>query len=846
MFGKQSVGGMGCLLAAFLMVALPADLWSQKRIYATVDPQNETAEQKLIFDTNQSPDDNVSPTVVLTPDGTRGFVGYAGSGVVVEFSMQDGAILNRIATGGRPSLATRTPDSRALLVTSALDNRVFLVDMVQSSLLATFTFPGAQFGFGSNVVASPDGRTGYISSTGTGDVIRFSIPDGAETGRLSGLRGPAQLTLTPDGATLLVVDTLAEEAVVADASAMTRRAALDARRSNPLANFTIFNRAVLSPDGSAALVASRDLNGVIDFDTAFIFRTSNGELLHMQIVGTEPGFTGLTPDGSEWVIYTEFGIWLLPVSDPAAAREVGIPRGGALGSANIVFSPDSRFAYYASSSSNAVFQQDLISREVVEQLLVGTNPLLLLEQPSSMAITPDGKALAVVNFTSNKISLLREVTVAVAIKYVNSPEQFTGLTLINLSPRPTKIIVTALDSVGNRIQEEGVTNPAEFDFLPNNQFTLTVEEIFHFDGSQETAGWLKITSDEPEIAGYVSIGDRSLSKVDGYPIFTRPLSEWIVPEVVRQEGKSVELVFFNPLFNQASYDIDRRERTGNSLEVREDTSTFGATQTRQPFGDLFTSPEVATDGYLRVQSTGGMYFAEFFGDDNTSAASSGIDVNAFTGINKVYAPLFAVTPAFQTRLNVINASAEAADVTITLRNSNGAPIGQAVTRTFAAGEQLKDDLAAIFADTPLVNDVGWIEIASTQDRILGAVTITTPDDVLLASFQLSGAPSRGLLFPGLAQNDQYQTGIALLNGDSALANVILEVWGPGGTLDRSTSFTLAPGQQHALYLDSYFPNLEPRLVGNVRVRSDRPLHGLAFINDRSLNFISALPAVPLP
>jgi hypothetical protein len=98
----------------------------------------------------------------------------------------------------------------------------------------------------------------------------------------------------------------------------------------------------------------------------------------------------------------------------------------------------------------------------------------------------------------------------------------------------------------------------------------------------------------------------------------------------------------------------------------------------------------------------------------------------------------------------------------------------------------------------------------------------------------------------LAHDETYQTGVALLNPNPEPAAVTLEVWGPGGTKDRSTSFVLPAKGSSALYLDNYFPTLEPRLVGNLRVHSDRPLHGFALINDRSFTLMSAVPAIPLP
>src|SRR5439155_778949 len=116
----------------------------------------------LIFDVNILTTDNISPDIVFSPDSTRGFVSYTGSGTVVCFSAVTGEIVKRIETGGKPVFATLLPDGQTLAVVSALDNRIFLIGTDTLELRSTFTFSGALFGFGSRLTLSPDGSFGYV------------------------------------------------------------------------------------------------------------------------------------------------------------------------------------------------------------------------------------------------------------------------------------------------------------------------------------------------------------------------------------------------------------------------------------------------------------------------------------------------------------------------------------------------------------------------------------------------------------------------------------------------------------------------------------------------------------
>src|SRR6266498_1298035 len=175
----SSKAGRGSALCAalWIVIGLCGEVRAQKRVFATIDPNVDT-EQKLIIDVNSDITDNIAPNIYITEDGLRGFVSYTGSGVVLVFSPVSGEIIERISTGGKPAFSTPLPGRHALALVSVLDNKVFIIDTDTNKLGATYEFAKAQFGFGSIVTASPDGLTGYISSTGTGELIKFSLVDG--------------------------------------------------------------------------------------------------------------------------------------------------------------------------------------------------------------------------------------------------------------------------------------------------------------------------------------------------------------------------------------------------------------------------------------------------------------------------------------------------------------------------------------------------------------------------------------------------------------------------------------------------------------------------------------------
>ena len=119
---------------------------------------------------------------------------------------------------------------------------------------------------------------------------------------------------------------------------------------------------------------------------------------------------------------------------------------------------------------------------------MGDDPNYALDQTSTLAITPDGKTIAAVNFISNNIELLEDAWVMDSAKFVNSADNFTGLSLINLAPGPTIFRITALDNFGQLITGEGVSNPFDWELPADTQISLSMAELFGFE--QHGTSWL--------------------------------------------------------------------------------------------------------------------------------------------------------------------------------------------------------------------------------------------------------------------------------------------------------------------------------------------------------------------
>jgi hypothetical protein len=571
--------------------------------------------------------DNVAPNVVFSQDSKVGYVSYTGSGAVLAFSAETGAVLGKAVTGGSPTFITPLLDGHTLAVVSALDNKIFLIGIDSMTLQATYSFAGG-FGFGSILTLSPNGSIGYISSTTTGEVIKFEISTGKELARLKDLKGPAQITITKDGNTLLVVDTVVNELVFVDAGSMNSKFKIQPMTVYSSASFTIFNKAVLNSDESYGLIGSQD-STIANNNAAFVFKVSTGEIANINLVGYKPGYTILLPDGSAWVVLCQDGLAYISASNFATESLMPIYSGIPLLSANVVASLDSKYAYYSSGTDDLVFVQDLATKAIIGSVHVGDSANISPDQASTVALTPDGKTLAVLNFESNELDLLSDTTVLKQAKFISQQNTYTGLSIVNLSNSPVSVKFTALDNFGNILYTSNdITDPVTLRFAANEQKSIDVSQLFNFDISQENAGRLEIDTEKPVIAAYSAVGQIHpdflspyTSGLQGFafnPDHRKQVHDFIVPEIPVASGTTAEFSNVNPTYSSSSYDVVHYGTDGSVLQSNTNITISPATREAKAATDFVTASAsgklLITGGYQgkKTFSSSELYQANYF------------------------------------------------------------------------------------------------------------------------------------------------------------------------------------------------------------------------------------------
>jgi hypothetical protein len=602
----------------------------------------------LIFDINvHNTNDDIAPDVYFTPDSQHGFVPYTGSGVVAVFTPQTGIITNRITTGGKPFCITPILDGQKLALVSALDNKIFIINTSTLQAENPYTFNDT-FGFGSVPAISSDGKTAYISATSAGAVIKFDVATGKTLGRLANLTSPARITITKDGSTIFIVDTIANTVVIADAATMTTKATFRPLDRYPVASFSIYNKVILKPDESIAMIpTSSYASGTTTYSGALLFDPKTGNWIlgagadlatrttteiksdldegqnGYYLIGYQPGYATLLPDGSRYMVLTQNYLSLVPTIDPRTnprdaaddtaknnpyrVKNYVTGTGPFLGSSNAVFSSDNAYVFYAAATKDTVYQQDLKSGAVVGSFPVGDKPDVSVDQASSLAITPDNKVLAVVNFSSNELDLLTDSIVFKQTKYISQQDQFTGLSLINLSNSSAEVTITAMTDSGTIYDTnidldttyDDLTNPATVILDPHVQKSVDVSELFNLKNETSNIGYLVIESLQPILAGYTATGQiqssflsSHISSMQSNPLYrnyANYLTDFIIPEIPNETGASAEINLVNPTYAAATYTLNHYGTLGTVIETQSSKTLNAASRETQKISDVVSN-----------------------------------------------------------------------------------------------------------------------------------------------------------------------------------------------------------------------------------------------------------------
>jgi hypothetical protein len=339
------------------------------------------------------------------------------------------------------------------------------------------------------------------------------------------------------------------------------------------------------------------------------------------------------------------------------------------------------------------------------------------------------------------------------------------------------------------VSGHGVRNPATVTLAAGQQQARVIGDVF---GLTSFDGWIEIESLAADLGVYAATGSADVTELDGI-VPREPSSDFLVMHA------GATLVMVNPFSRSATATIrDLVQGTTRTMEV--------------PARSRVTT---SITGISRVTSTEPLAAIEQFGTAGKLAlAWAEPTANASTNI---VLPHGAAGAGYVTTVTMANTMTFPFNATVRFAS-------RSATIRLAANSVQSWSLADLFQFSPdvLVADAVRISaggIAFGAGRLSAVVDIQ--NELSLATVA-SRIPSTELVFPHVANENGYLTGLCLASGDRG-ASITIDVFPASTGSAKSATLILAPNQQRAGWLQDLVPSVGGQTGGSIRIRSDEPI-----------------------
>ncbi len=442
-----------------------------------------------------------------------------------------------------------------------------------------------------------------------------------------------------------------------------------------------------------------------------------------------------------------------------------------------------------------------------------------------------------------RISLTREPPLDAAVltfpRLVNTAGEAFGVALVNSGEKDATLSFTAYDDDGKpaAIAEPG-RNPAMLLLKPGQQYSAVGAQIFG-QAFDTAGGWMRITSDEKNVAGCFLTFDPDLNTMDGTDVGNDSLTGLLFPEIADTE---ISLVNTSPNV-EAGISIALYGNDGISMDTPARVTIPAMGRFAAAVSDLFPNADLVKGGYASVTASAGVSGMQVNSvRDTYTWALRAIDATA--GALALYSPQFVLGFGYRSSLILVNLESLPATVSLKWISDDGMVLGSAASVTIpAAGRTVISDSSVLGAAVP---NSGYVKVESDR-RLAGAVFFgDEAGRQIKTALPLVSVAYTDMLFSQVAQNETYYTGLAVLNPGTSEANVAVMVYDEKGALQGTGSERLGPGCRFSKLLTQITGRLPSMSKGYFRVRSDQPVSGFAVFGTQNFSVLSAIPANPLP
>ena len=463
--------------------------------------------------------------------------------------------------------------------------------------------------------------------------------------------------------------------------------------------------------------------------------------------------------------------------------------------------------------------------------------------------------------------------------YRGDVSNFSGFALTNFSTNTLA-----------RVQVEGITTDGDLHEFPNNpnlsdlsfqaQSARLGSDIFGIDLDEPQSGWVRITSDIPELGSFFQFGNglsEPLTQLDGSVAFTEPSQVLFFTRLFDGPATfpNVQTGFQDAETFLSIANPDDDQAITLTLQFFTNSGFLDSQSTRQlPRGgslfetvrSLFNKVESTPigSGYVRVDASGsgaiGFELIQLEDSIFGLNASVGNEQNTLFSAQLANGTDLLVSSIF-TNLKAINTSTDTRVFTMTAFRDNGQEIGTAGVFSLLPNSSFQIEVGTLFGIGPSVGSeliTGSIRIDVDGPGLIGDVVFGDPGDPFtgtpnvidfVAALPLQTEGFTRAIFSQVANGSpdpskpslSVFTGLALFNPNSGNAEVTIRVFDNDGNLVGDTTLTLGVNERRSELVETLVSESAGLLGGYIEVVSDQPLIAQQFFGNSTLQFLSAVP-----
>jgi hypothetical protein len=421
----------------------------------------------------------------------------------------------------------------------------------------------------------------------------------------------------------------------------------------------------------------------------------------------------------------------------------------------------------------------------------------------------------------------------------------TGFAIVNPGPDNASATFTLYGADGSQQAATTQTIPK------GGQFAKLAGELFP---AAAAAGWVQVSSPSPGLQGFwfagdlVTFADGADAAVSSNEIVLPLISPFSQIHIANTGSSDVTVLL--ELLGPDGFDPDY------ALPLPQHILPKGAF--RGDMAALFPNlTDYSWPSHMRISckcTNGNLFAATVIARNYLAAPSWAVSngVAASSTATKIYFPQLVDGPQgganWKSMIGLTNLSTTTPNaIDATFVSNNGATVRSHQTLPPNGGLRIRAQ--DLFGFTGGIFQNGSVTVTSaTGLPLTGYIAYADLINAGVAVVPPQQEAHTNLLFAHIADLPPWFTGIALLNTNSAPANIELFAINPNGSLIGSTTFTLPAGTSSARLLRDLVPQTQTRTSdgGFVFVRANAPIFGIELFFSRNLQVLANVAAGTVP